>query len=94
MDNRQQEIARRFEEQYRRGITPWTMHPPEPMVGRFVTFLKERRPDARILDIGCGNGWLSIQVAQHGFAVWGIDASETAITRAIRESERRSRRPN
>ena len=87
MIDRQREIALHFEERYREGSTPWTMHPPEPMVDRFIEFLREHRPDARILDIGCGDGWLSIKVARQGFRVWGIDASETAIARARRASE-------
>ena len=33
----------------------------------------------RILDAGCGKGWLSDQLASHGHMVSGIDSSETAI---------------
>jgi SAM-dependent methyltransferase len=86
--DRQREIARRFEDRYRQGVTPWNTHPPEPMVDLFLTLLRERRPEARVLDIGCGNGWLSLKVAQYGFAVWGLDASETAIARATAASAR------
>jgi ubiquinone/menaquinone biosynthesis C-methylase UbiE len=89
MTNRQREIARRFDERYRQDNTPWTRHPPEPMVDRFLTLMQERKPGASILDIGCGDGWLSLKAAEKGFRVWGLDSSETAIERARAESERR-----
>lgn len=39
-------------------------------------------PPARILEIGCGMGNLSIPLAQSGYDVAGIDVSATAITAA------------
>ncbi|BBV76993.1 methyltransferase [Raoultella planticola] len=38
------------------------------------------RPGAPVLELGCGNGAMAAQyLAEQGFAVWGIDLSETAI---------------
>lgn len=36
----------------------------------------------KVLDFGCGNGWLSILLAKHGAKVWGIDISEELIKQA------------
>jgi ubiquinone/menaquinone biosynthesis C-methylase UbiE len=36
----------------------------------------------RILDLGCGTGWLAVQLARQGFAVWGVDSSPAMIARA------------
>lgn len=36
----------------------------------------------KILDFGCGNGWLSILLAKRGAEVWGIDISEELIKQA------------
>lgn len=36
----------------------------------------------RVLDYGCGNGWLSIRFAKSGAKVWGIDISEELISKA------------
>jgi len=78
----QDDIKLHFEQLYRRGITPWKDHPPEPPVTYFFHYLKERKPDAKLLDIGCGDGWISLQAARNSFEIWGIDSSETAIAEA------------
>ncbi|NJM26595.1 MAG: methyltransferase domain-containing protein [Bacteroidia bacterium] len=45
--------------------------------------LKQFVPDnARILDVGCGNGIISTHLASHGYNVLGIDVSEKAIQKA------------
>ncbi|MDH4560739.1 class I SAM-dependent methyltransferase [Pseudomonas sp. BN411] len=40
-----------------------------------------RRP-ARVLDLGCGEGWLSRTLTGHGFSVLGIDASAPLVEAA------------
>jgi 2-polyprenyl-3-methyl-5-hydroxy-6-metoxy-1,4-benzoquinol methylase len=46
----------------------------------------------KVLDLGCGNGWLSILLAKSGARVWGIDISDELVKIATRaaESERLS----
>lgn len=41
-----------------------------------------RQPPGRVLDVGCGEGWLARAVAAHGYTVVGIDASAPLIDRA------------
>ncbi|MBI2008431.1 class I SAM-dependent methyltransferase [Candidatus Amesbacteria bacterium] len=67
---------------YQEGVTPWKGHPPEPTLSRFLEYLKKKRPQAKVLDIGCGDGWISIQAAKLSFDVWGIDGARTAIDSA------------
>lgn len=39
-------------------------------------------PRGRLLDVGCGEGWLARELAERGFAVVGIDGSAPLIERA------------
>lgn len=41
----------------------------------------------RVLDIGCGNGYVLVQYARHGAEVHGIDLTETAVTLSRRRFE-------
>lgn len=41
-----------------------------------------RRRPARVLDAGCGEGWLARNLASHGIAVTGFDGSEALIADA------------
>ena len=79
----QKRISEYFEGLYQQGITPWTMAPKSPVLGQFFELLKKQHPDeVKILDIGCGNGWVSVLAAKEGFRVWGVDSSSTAIQEA------------
>jgi SAM-dependent methyltransferase len=40
------------------------------------------RPGERILDLGCGDGALTVKIAQHGAAVVGVDSSPELIAAA------------
>lgn len=42
------------------------------------------KPGGKVLDIGCGNGNISYQLAKSGFTVTGMDISEDAIAEAKR----------
>jgi 2-polyprenyl-6-hydroxyphenyl methylase / 3-demethylubiquinone-9 3-methyltransferase len=46
--------------------------------------LHERGPNARVLDVGCGAGFLSNHLAHQGFDVTGIDASAASLEVAAR----------
>jgi trans-aconitate methyltransferase len=51
-------------------------------LGAGVVELLAPRPGERIVDLGCGTGGLTVQIATAGAEVVGIDASETMIARA------------
>jgi len=42
---------------------------------------------AKVLEVGCGDGWLSIFLAQAGRSATGIDVSDTAVAVAKRHSK-------
>jgi SAM-dependent methyltransferase len=45
-------------------------------------------PPARVLEVGCGPGWLSIELADRGFEVTGLDLDPAMIERAQANAER------
>jgi 2-polyprenyl-3-methyl-5-hydroxy-6-metoxy-1,4-benzoquinol methylase len=47
------------------------------------------RKDRKIIDVGCGSGWLCDALIQKGFDAYGIDASETGIEIAKRRNKDR-----
>ena len=46
-------------------------------------------PAARAIDLGCGSGGVSLELAQAGFAVTGVDFSSIALAKARAAAERR-----
>lgn len=50
-------------------------------VSQLVTLLA-LRPHTRILDVGCGYGRHSVELARRGFDVTGVDISDVQLTRA------------
>ncbi len=81
----QKKIQKHFERMYQFGQKPWVEHGLEPTFLFFLKFLKKKYEKAKVLDIGCGNGWISLIAAKEGHEVLGIDSSPTAIAQA-RES--------
>lgn len=47
-----------------------------------LKYLQEETSARTILDIGCGNGWMSNQLQKAGFAVTGLDINETELKQA------------
>ncbi|MGY1834947.1 class I SAM-dependent methyltransferase [Blastococcus sp. SYSU DS0510] len=71
---------------YRLGITPWERAGREA-ASQFAALLSreeaERTPPyGRALDLGCGTGAHSLELAQRGWAVTGIDAVGAAVRQA------------
>jgi 2-polyprenyl-3-methyl-5-hydroxy-6-metoxy-1,4-benzoquinol methylase len=58
---------------------------------RMVRWLESHvSPDSSIIDLGCGNGLLSIELFEAGFKdVTGVDYSESAIQLANKVAEQR-----
>src|ERR1041385_3448951 len=51
----------------------------EALSNLFINIIKSTRGLKTICDLGCGNGYLSGQLASLGYEVTGIDASETGV---------------
>jgi len=59
----------------------WGKYPGEELI-RFIArnfYKAPKRSDVKILEVGCGPGANLWYMAREGFAVYGIDGSETAI---------------
>lgn len=83
MDLRKQKrIQDHFERMYQVGDKPWVDHGAEIELDEFLKLIGKRLKIAKVLDVGCGDGWISIKFAQKGHKVWGIDSSQTAIAEA------------
>lgn len=62
----------------------WGKYPPEDFI-RFIArnfYNVENRTKIKILEVGCGPGANLWFLAREGFETFGIDGSQTAITRA------------
>ena len=55
---------------------------------KFYSQLKRDVKGMKTLDFGCGNGWISIDLAKSGALVWGIDISEELIRYANNWAEK------
>jgi ubiquinone/menaquinone biosynthesis C-methylase UbiE len=56
-------------------------HSDPPELASILSLL-EPQPDSRLLDLACGQGWLTIPFALHGLQVTGFDFSATLLNRA------------
>ncbi|HEV2150324.1 MAG TPA: class I SAM-dependent methyltransferase [Longimicrobiaceae bacterium] len=72
-----------------RNAAAWTEavrggHIPSRRAGTDAAIVEAvaRAGGRRVLDVGCGEGWLARALAEHGFAVTGIDGSAELVERA------------
>jgi SAM-dependent methyltransferase len=69
-----------WNEQYIAGGAPWDTGEPD---GHLVEFLRSSPVEQGLaLDVGCGTGTNALWLAEHGFAVLGIDVAAAAIEKA------------
>ena len=58
--------------------TPYTQMPDLPYLESIPAALKKGKVQ-RVLDLGCGSGWLAVYLARQGFAVTGVDVAPPAL---------------
>ena len=73
-----------FAGMYADGIPPWQIDRPQPEVIRLIEQGKFESP---VLDLGCGTGDNTIELARHGLVVKGLDAVPEALERARKKTE-------
>ena len=73
-----------FAGMYAEGIPPWQIDRPQPEVIRLIEQGKFESP---VLDLGCGTGDNTIELARQGLVVKGLDAVPEALDRARKKTE-------
>jgi 2-heptyl-1-hydroxyquinolin-4(1H)-one methyltransferase len=65
---------------------PWSLGEPQP---ELAALIEQGKFHGDVLDAGCGEGAISLALAERGHATLGLDMSPTAIELARREARRR-----
>jgi SAM-dependent methyltransferase len=65
---------------------PWSIGEPQP---ELAALIDQGRFHGDVLDAGCGEGAISLYLAERGFTTVGLDLAPTAIESARAEAERR-----
>jgi SAM-dependent methyltransferase len=68
-----------FREAYRGGKPPWDIGRAQPA---FVELANEGAIKGSVLDVGCGTGENTLEMAERGHEAWGIDVVAQAIDQA------------
>ena len=77
---------------YRVGVTPWERAAEHPAAADHISALFDREhqgrepPYGQALDLGCGGGAWSVELARRGWQVTGIDNVRAALERARRRA--------
>jgi ubiquinone/menaquinone biosynthesis C-methylase UbiE len=79
------EVEHDFAGMYAEGIPPWQIDRPQPEVIRLIEQGKFESP---VLDLGCGTGDNTIELARQGLVVKGLDAVPEALERARKKTEK------
>lgn len=72
-------MADPFFDQAYRGRPPWDIGRPQPA---FVELANAGAIQGSVLDVGCGTGEVTLEMAERGHEAWGIDISPKAIAQA------------
>jgi len=64
------------------------IHPKHRIMNYHQFFLSEIEKDSKVLDIGCGYGSLTFDIAEKAQSVFAIDINENLIKKAIRRFNR------
>ena len=73
-----------FAEMYAEGIPPWQIDRPQPEV---LQLIENGNFESPVLDLGCGTGDNTIELARRGLVVKGLDAVPEALRRARQKTE-------
>ena len=73
-----------FAGMYAEGIPPWQIDRPQPEV---IQLLENWKFESPVLDLGCGTGDNTIELARRGLVVKGLDAVPEALERARKKTE-------
>ncbi|MGW5381546.1 class I SAM-dependent methyltransferase [Nocardia sp. NPDC003963] len=68
---------------------PWSIGEPQP---ELAALIEQGRFQGEVLDAGCGEGAISLYLAERGFTTVGLDLAPTAIESARAEAQRRGLR--
>ena len=74
-----------FAEMYAEGIPPWQIDRPQSEVLQLIENGKFESP---VLDLGCGTGDNTIELARRGLVVKGLDAVPEALRRPAKKRNR------
>lgn len=77
-----QHVIKRYDAMFMMGKTPWMRTNIPEVVKLFAKLVIDRGNNQKLLDLGCGNGWISRYFADLGILVDGIDSSKCAIQKA------------
>src|ERR1700756_3534878 len=64
---------------------PWSLGEPQP---ELAALIEQGKFSGDVLDAGCGEGAISLALAERGHVTVGLDAAPTAIELAQRAAER------
>ena len=73
-----------FAGMYAEGIPPWQIDRPQPEV---IQLIEQWKFESPVLDLGCGTGDNTIELARRGLVVKGLDAVPEALERARKKTE-------
>jgi 2-heptyl-1-hydroxyquinolin-4(1H)-one methyltransferase len=65
---------------------PWSIGAPQP---ELAALIEQGKFHGEVLDVGCGEAAISLDLAERGYTTVGLDLSPTAIDLARREAQRR-----